>query len=1489
MRKLTALSLSLLLSLGAFAQPQLAQKASKENAERNSVSTVFSPNDYEVSVKGMKSVKVADKQISTANLMVDNKGLKAPNKAVSVSSELYAGIIYPQAELGVQKIDAANGAMTKIFSTNYTVKAIGINGETLHMLCWAQTSSGVSDAWYKTFDLATGNELSSVSCISSFTDFPQGGAYVPEENAFYGYASSQFVKFDCATATSTKLADCVTSSGGVFCPELTYNASTGEIVGYDLSNGKLFNVVKSTGAHNNFCDAPTSQYLGGIAYDITSNCYIVNPNDDSTSSLYAIDGGSYSQSLLCELPGAAETGCLYVNENEKPDQDAPAAPEYVSSSFPNGALFGQITFTLPTKLVNGNTISGNVEYTVTANGTVVASGTGVAGSTVTSNVVVEKSGDTEFAFTATYNGHTSKKSTQKIYIGNDTPLAPTNVKLTIKTVSWSPVTKGVHNGFIDTQKMTYTVKINGELVADGLTGTSCATGLPLNAELSSYVAEVYAVCNGFTSAAGSSNSLTFGEAYSVPVTIEPTAEQAQLFTQIDANSDNKAWTYDATNKCFAINYNFSKPMDDYLFLPPVKVTDTDMLYEFSLDAWARSTSYPERLEVFVGREPSIAAMTKVVINPTDITWAAANKKAVTGIVDLPEAGKWYFAVHGISDKNEFTLYVNNFQVKKSTVAAKGPAAVTDVKAVAGANGALNATVSFKLPTVDNTGAPLKGTVECEVENMVDYKTVSGAPGSAQTVVLTCLQSTTEENDPIVITPKQGDLGGFPTQVTVWTGVDLPATPTNVRIDRNEMGDGGTLRWDLVTEGKNGGYIVPSDVDYYLCQYVVIIPGLLEGWQISGLIGKNVDEFEFDYTGALGTLRLGVAAGNAAGQNTTLGAALAAMGPALPTPAVENFAGGNITLGPVIYMGSSLKIQNPSKVSTTYADPEVPYAACITPSAYGACYYLPPFSTKGATKMAFIPKVYIGACENYRVTAEAYNVPETEIFSLADMVNYNETGWQDLQINLPAQFQDKYWVNLKVYGDCTSSQTFMLGGYKVRNMVPYDLAADAITAPKKVATGADYNVTVTAKNIGLQNINEFSVTLYEDGEAVETKTGAEIVSDATGSVVFTRHMSPVATEDIEYYATVTCNNDANTTNGQTETIVVSPKASTLPGATELQAGNGENGVSLTWLEPNVTTISPDPITEDFEDADAFSAEYGDWVFVDVDESPVGGFQGTDIPGITPGTTTGSFWVWDQGQLGNQTFEAHSGTKYLFALFRYDDGQSDDWAISPELCGDAQTISFWAKSYSASYPEKFEIYYSNGGVEPSDFTLLEDATVDPVSAEWTQYEYDLPEGAKRFAIRSCATGSFMLMIDDVTYTPAGAGGSAELQGYDVYRDGVKINSALVEDNSYVDTTAVEGQTYTYVVVAVLDLGSGKPSNAATITYTKSGLADMFAAKGIVAGKGFIQINGFAGEKVMITTADGKVVANGNADDINTVAVPAGVYVVKAGKKVAKVVVK
>ncbi len=118
-------------------------------------------------------------------------------------------------------------------------------------------------------------------------------------------------------------------------------------------------------------------------------------------------------------------------------------------------------------------------------------------------------------------------------------------------------------------------------------------------------------------------------------------------------------------------------------------------------------------------------------------------------------------------------------------------------------------------------------------------------------------------------------------------------------------------------------------------------------------------------------------------------------------------------------------------------------------------------------------------------------------------------------------------------------------------------------------------------------------------------------------------------------------------------------------------------------------------------------------------------------------------------------SHSGDKMLFSVYASDDGQIDNWAVSPKINGKAQTISFYARSYTANYPNRIEVWYTTkyaDDLTPEDFCADSFRNrVGAVPAEWMEYKVEIPAGATRFAIRDNSSGGYLLLVDDVTYHP------------------------------------------------------------------------------------------------------------------------------------------
>ena len=225
-------------------------------------------------------------------------------------------------------------------------------------------------------------------------------------------------------------------------------------------------------------------------------------------------------------------------------------------------------------------------------------------------------------------------------------------------------------------------------------------------------------------------------------------------------------------------------------------------------------------------------------------------------------------------------------------------------------------------------------------------------------------------------------------------------------------------------------------------------------------------------------------------------------------------------------------------------------------------------------------------------------------------------------------------------------------------------------------------------------------------------------------------------------------------------------------------------------------------------------------------------------------------------------------------------SDDWLISPELSGDAQTIRMYMRKDADQYDETFEIYYSSTDASIESMQLLASGSVDPT--DWTEYTFDLPEGALFFALRYNAVDQFMIMIDDIVYTPA----QLVLRGYNVYCDDELIGTTDTTTEFRLNgTDDYEGKKF--FVTALYTVGESMPSNK--VEYTA---VDELAASrcGVTGGNGFISIAGLTGKGVAVSTVDGKLVySDAEATGDLRISAEPGVYLVKAGRLTVKVMVR
>ncbi|MDR2057568.1 MAG: choice-of-anchor J domain-containing protein [Dysgonamonadaceae bacterium] len=257
------------------------------------------------------------------------------------------------------------------------------------------------------------------------------------------------------------------------------------------------------------------------------------------------------------------------------------------------------------------------------------------------------------------------------------------------------------------------------------------------------------------------------------------------------------------------------------------------------------------------------------------------------------------------------------------------------------------------------------------------------------------------------------------------------------------------------------------------------------------------------------------------------------------------------------------------------------------------------------------------------------------------------------------------------------------------------------------------------------------------------------------------------------------------------------------------------VLLKWDAPRYGT----GLFDDFEAYPAFTIhDIGDWKLVDGDKSWT--YYDNSISYLNAGEPM-AFMVFNPSASSpaSPTIMPCDDKKQFLACFsaNVDKLANNDWLISPELDFNRPfSFSFMGKTHSLQYGfEKINIAYSLTGNNPEDFIFVNGDTPVDITDIWWKYEYSIPAEAKYVAINCVTLNGFILFIDNIYigYPEYYSG----LQGYNVYKNGQKLNPVLLPANLYVDSD-LENGSYTYEIEALFANGtSSKAVAVVDINYS------------------------------------------------------------------------
>lgn len=932
------------------------------------------------------------------------------------------------------------------------------------------------------------------------------------------------------------------------------------------------------------------------------------------------------------------------------------------------------------------------------------------------------------------------------------------------------------------------------------------------------------------------------------------------FIVISANDDDDTWDYNPMIHCVkSTTWNESLGHDEWLLLPLELEAHASYTVSFVMYGAAMSV---ERFDLWLGTAPTVEGMTRQLMERKEVKIADQNSTQRTQF-SVEESGVYYLAFHDCTEAGQGTIFLDDIEI--SEVPNVMPAAPTNVQLVPGEKGKRECDVTFTLPTTTLSGAPLESIDEVRIyRNDILAKKFQTSRGDDLTPGATLNFRDTDLSNrlytyKIVALSADGQEGGAALQ-DVYVGLDMPKQITNLEV-REDVNNPGTilLTWDAPTEGVHGGYVDPKGVYYTISK----------GYDNEFDVRENHYEDHLTMPEKQSYVAYSVYSRNEMGGQRTEWLTMSTQyGPSEVAPWSESFPNASVKNGPwLTHVTGQTAVGDASWYSST-AFTEMPDQN----GDNGYTYFFT--SNTGKTARYVSPKVDIRQLSSPTLSFWLYEHGDADVVDVAVMpemqtweplgtitLNEEREGWKRYTFDLSA-YKDKQFVQVGFEGTSHVRTKLItaLDNVSIRNNHDCDLGIVSFEFPKHIDVGdKSANFKVTVRNEGNQPVkaSEYTLNLYRKevqrasaGERVATFSGRRAAKeyyqdiDVDGSATFGLSYIPTIFDDDSYiyFVKVEYEGDENSANDATPDMEVRIVKPAYPTPDGLAAACGEEGVQLTWKAPVFTDGTALPVTDTFEKYGIFDINgFGDWTVYDGDGQytvtmafTVGSeVQVLDYPNIGMPMAWQCFSATDAG-IPYSSWEAHSGDLMMVAMgnAKNEDGtyhDNDDWLISPELSGRAQTLSFYAKCGmgTAYQPEILEVLYATEDTtDPAAFKPV----IDPIElynvSAWDEYAVALPEGAKRFALRCKSQHKFALLLDDVTYQPAGAA-NLKLEGYNVYRNLQRLNDAVLPTPLYSDAAVEDGAAYEYCVTAVYDKGESLPSDVLRVSYDASGISSVESA--------------------------------------------------------------
>lgn len=1271
----------------------------------------------------------------------------------------------------------------------------------------------------------------------------------------------------------------------VLCPtDLTFLVMAadkyGRLYGID-KKADLYRIDKKTGAQTKIGNTGVTigAYYQSAAFDFKTNkLYWASASDSEENNvLYEVNVNTGQATEIKEFPDNEQLVCLYIPQTV--DKKAPQVVSDIELNFTDASTTGAVKFKLPTKAVDNSALSENLEYFILVDGDTLKTGTAAPGAIVNENVTVV-GGKTPFVIFVKNNAGESKRIVEKKWIGRDIPLQPEGIKLTLDTKSkvtltWTAPTKGKNGGYVNPSDLRYKiVRYPDEVVvADSHVGTTFSEEIT-SRKLTAYYYKVSAVNEGYTGEEIVSNKVLVGDPLEAPYVEEFDGQPAfDLFTVFDANKDGRTWVMNKVDNMVYNQFNTVRDADDWLISPPIHLNN-DRQYFFSFVVQSTNKLNTERISASLGNGTVINESYKVIV--PDTSFHGPDAVTLSTLVSVEKDSIYNFAFHATSPSNQGYLFLHKIIVTEGP-RYSAPDSITDYTLTAGAEGDLSAELKFRTPTKDLKGKDV-GTLT-KVEILRNGKLIHTIENPAKGAMLTYKDKSDDiangfNKYTVVVSNASG--AGRVVERDVYIGYDVPRAPQNIKLVDNFDGTA-LLSWDSPgIKGVNDGYVDESELTYN----VFSVQGESVSTFRTGVTERSLDITDVPQTGEQSLFYFLLKASSSVGESKIGRSPWIIAGSPYTLPFHEGFPGGNIENG--FWTRDKAGKNNIEIVNETSSDND------------GGCLK---FLADKCGESASISsgKIDLAQANNPNLLFSYYAVPgkdnviQVEISKdgnapqVVSTINYKDLegdeGWRIKKVDLN-NFKGARFIILTLRGiDNNQKPTaILIDDINVRNNFDYNLDA-RLTAPKQVTAGQSAQCLVTVRNIGDKAADDYTIDLYANNKIVATLRGETLAPEASKTFTMLYKSKVTDPEVSKLKAVVVFDKDMDKTDNTSQTLDINLKASDLPAINDLTSHVDEAGdiVTLTWTAPD-TKVSE--TTEDFEGFKAFEInDLSPWTVEGDRERKTSVWEDFTFPHAGEPFP---FIVFNPSEITEYDLSRwctpHSGKQFLASITNYSAKGNNAWLISPSLSGKKQTIRFWAKSFDGY--ESIEVRCSKTTADTASLNNVL-MTENKIRNKWKEYQVELPEGTKYFAIRVTSKFQQMLMLDDITYES----GVGTIIGFNIYRDGQNIATVDAQTTIFKDNTADKGN-HNYTVTVIYDEGESRMSNSVSAVTS---LKDNAKAETIVRTiPGHIVISNSSGQEVAVFAANGKQVFSGSGQQNLLIPMMRNTYVVKVGNKAYNVLV-